>query len=112
MRPQPGAYSTDGPRLPHRLHFVDFQVIDDARLLLQTQLQAVTAGGQGYFSSDIAHAPIYKDFRYAFVNQYLHLAPAILEIFRCDGGEVMSVVTNRQPIAALERGLEFYVKRS
>ena len=99
------------PRLPHRLHFVDFQVIDGARLLLQTQLQAVTAGGQGYFAGDIAHAPIHKDFRYAFVYQYLHLAPAILEIFRCDGREVMSVVTNRQPIAALERGLEFYVER-
>ena len=50
-------------RLPHRLHFVDFQVIDDARLLLQTQLQTLTAGGQGYFSSDIADSPIYKDFR-------------------------------------------------
>jgi hypothetical protein len=64
-------------RLPYRVHFRDFKMIDDACLLSQIQCQTLTAGGLRYLPNDIPRSSIYEDFSDALVNQYFHLTPAV-----------------------------------
>src|ERR1700722_7856109 len=86
-------------------------MIDHACLLPQTQFQTSTASGLRYLPNDIPHSSIYKDFSDAFVDQYFHPPPAVLEVCRLDCGESISVISNSQFVPVAQRDLKFDVER-